>query len=93
MGRLVEHHGHMHFLTLNDIATELNTKLITLKAKTFGYGFGLHSLTMKIRIPQPFFNALIPIIDSVGSLLLPTGGQVLHGCYQKNPDVSVQPGS
>ena len=93
MGRRIEHHGHMHFLNLNDIAAELNTKLITLKAKTFGYGFGFHSLTMKIRIPQPFFNALIPIMDSVGSLLLPAGGQVLYGCYQKNPDASVQPSS
>jgi SAM-dependent methyltransferase len=93
MGRQVEHHGHMHFLTLNDIAAELSTNLAKLQAETFGYGFGLHSLTVKIRIPQPVLDALMPVMDAVGGLLSPRGGRVLYGCYRKNPDASVQPSS
>jgi ubiquinone/menaquinone biosynthesis C-methylase UbiE len=93
MGRQIEHSDHMHYFTLSDISKQLGARFTSLKVTTFGYGFGLHKLTTKVPIPQPFFKLLIPIIDSVGGLLSPEGGQVLYGLYQKNGDASLEPSS
>ena len=92
LGRQVEPVDHLHFFTPIN-RNQTGTRVVSLKAKTFGYGFGLHSLTKKIRVPQPVFKILIPVIDSIGALIAAEGGQVLYGLYQKNADASVQPNS
>jgi len=89
-GRPIEHADHMHYINLDEVLEQLGTGFTALKARTFGYGFGLHTITTKIHIPQPVFETLIPVMDSLGSLLLPSAGQVLYGCYQKKRDGTVR---
>lgn len=83
LGWEVEHHDHMHFISLSDIEGELGDRFTTLTSRTFGYGFGLHTLTDRLRLPRAVFDVLVPVMDQVGGLLMPNLGQVLYACYRK----------
>ena len=93
LGRPIDHADHMAYFTLGDLATQLGSGFVALKARTYGYGFGLHKLTTRIPVPQAVFDVLLPIIDLVGHTLMPNSGQVLYGLYQKKADTIVQSSS
>lgn len=89
LGREVEHHDHMHFLTLGDVETALGDEFETIDRTTFGYGFGLHALGAKLRLPVALFEALAPAMDTVGRALMPGSGQVLYAWLRKRGDECV----
>ena len=86
LGREVEHHDHIHFICLPDVAAALGDQFSVITSRTFGYGFGLHTLTNRIRLPRAIFDALVPALDWIGGLAMPNSGQVLYACYRKKPD-------
>lgn len=91
LGREVEHDDHMHFISLSDVEAALGAGFSTLRTRTFGYGFGLHSLTMRVRAPRRLFDWMAAIMDGVGGLIMPNAGQVLYGCYRKKADAAAEP--
>lgn len=88
LGREVEHQDHMHFISLPDLATALGERFMTLKTTTFGYGFGLHGLTARARLPRQLFDMFVPAMDRIGQAALPNAGQVLYACYRKNAEAA-----
>lgn len=90
LGREVEHNDHMHFIGLPEVDAALRGGFEVLQSRTFGYGFGLATLTTKSGLPRVIFDALIPPMDWVGRLLMRGAGQVLYGCYRKAADSAAQ---
>lgn len=83
LGIEVDHHDHMHFISLPEVEAALGDSFSTLTARTYGYGFGLHTLTQRLRPPRAIFDALVPVLDWMGRLIMPDSGQVLYACYRK----------
>ncbi|OGU35100.1 MAG: hypothetical protein A2068_06415 [Ignavibacteria bacterium GWB2_35_6b] len=79
-----EHHGHLSYLTGEDLESNLSNNYYLLERNTSGFLFGFHYLTKLIPIPVKILVFINKIFDAVAKLIFPFSGHMLFYVIKSN---------